>query len=199
VERVVKECAKLAVSYLTVFAFSTENWQRPAREINTLWRYLLEFLEKKRSMLLDNNVVLRMMGFRSNIPGDVLAKIDDVVRQSATNTGMRLTVALNYSGRAEIVHACQEIARRVSRDELTADDVTEQTVCSMLLTKDVPDPDLLIRTSGEIRISNFMLFQLAYTELYFTNTLWPDFNEKELHKAIDSYRGRSRRFGGIHE
>jgi undecaprenyl diphosphate synthase len=194
----VESCARLGVGALTLYAFSTENWKRPRGEVDMLWRLLRLYLRRELGELQRNNIRLQGIGRLEHLPRKVQEDLHAVERHTARNTGMVLTLAINYSGRAELVDAINSIidaARIEGRlGELSID---EETISSSLYTTSLPDPDLLIRTSGEMRISNFLLWQIAYAELYVTETLWPDFNRTELLKAILEYGKRERRFGGL--
>lgn len=192
----VKEASSLSIDILTVFAFSTENWKRPAEEVSFLMKLLSEFIQKELSELHKNNVKIRVMGDLSVLNTGLQSKINDAVMLTNTNTGLILNIALNYGGRHEIVRAVKKILNEKSHS-VDGESLTEDHINSRLDTFDLPDPDLLIRTSGEYRVSNFMIWQLAYTEFYFTDTLWPDFDGEELKKAIKHYKARSRRFGGL--
>ena len=194
----VETCARLGVGALTLYAFSVENWKRPRAEVDMLWRLLRLFLKKELDTLQENNISLQGIGRLEFLPAKVQDELSSVVAQTARNTGMRLTLAINYSGRAELVDAVNSILDRARReDRLPTLRVDEETISRHLYTASLPDPDLLIRTSGEMRISNFLLWQIAYAELYVTETLWPDFNRAELLKAIEAYSKRERRFGGL--
>ncbi len=196
VDVVTEAARKAGVEYLTLYAFSTENWSRPAEEVNGLWALLAEFLEKKREKLVRNRIRLHFIGHLEQLPAEVRQKAIEVKRATEEHGwGMTLTLALSYGARDEIACAVREIARRVKGGEISPDDVSESTIGAHLFTADMPDPDLVIRTSGEIRVSNFLLWQSAYAEYYFTETLWPDFREKEFLEALRAYAGRQRRFG----
>ncbi len=194
---VVTEAARTAgVEYLTLYAFSTENWSRPADEVNGLWALLEEFLEKKREKLVRNRIRLHFIGHLEHLPAGVRKKALEVKRATEEHGwDMTLTLALSYGARDEITCAAREIARMVERGEITANDISESAISAHLFTAGIPDPDLVIRTSGELRVSNFLLWQSAYAEYYFTETLWPDFREKEFLDALRAYAGRHRRFG----
>lgn len=196
VRRVTEAAWKLGVRYLTLYVFSTENWSRPADEVQGLMGLLGSTIEAELSDLMRNNVRLLTLG-DGELPAPLAAKMRSAVERTAHNTGLTLTLALSYSGRWEIAEAARDIARRVAAGELDPESVDQQTVARSLPSArlGLPDPELLIRTSGELRISNFLLYQIAYTELYFTDTLWPDFGEAELRRAIESYQHRERRFG----
>lgn len=193
--QIVKNCAKRHIKVLSLFAFSSENWRRPASEVNYLMELFLTGLEKEVSMLHENNVQLRFIGDRSHFSDKLRHKIAEVERLTRQNTGMILIIAADYGGQWDICQAMHQLGQAIEAGKLTSAEITPEMIASKLSFADLPDPDLFIRTSGELRISNFMLWQLAYSELYFTHTLWPDFNEKELDKALTHYATRERRFG----
>lgn len=193
VRRITSECVRLGVKYLTLYTFSTENWNRPEVEINALMGLVLSSLEDE--IFMKNNVRFQVIGERSRLPESVQQKLIETEQHTASNTAMTMVVALSYSSRWEITKAMQQLAEKVKAGELQPKDISEETVSKELQTNFMPDPDLLIRTGGEIRISNYLLWQIAYSELYFCDTYWPDFNENDLHKAILSYQNRQRRFG----
>ncbi len=193
VTRITAECSRLGVKYLTLYTFSTENWKRPAYEIEALMGLVLNFLEME--LFSDNNVKFRMVGDLESLPESVQKKIHYMEDLTSKYDGMTLVVALSYSSRLELSSVTRQIAKDVKDGKLNADDITEQTISDRLWTNFMPDPELLIRTGGELRISNYLLWQIAYTELYFCDTFWPDFQEEDLYKAIYSYQSRQRRFG----
>jgi undecaprenyl diphosphate synthase len=195
VKRIVKSCAEKGIEYLTLFAFSTENWLRPKKEVNTLMRILVKSLRSELQTLVENDIQLRTIGDTKNLPEVVQSELEEVVSQTKSNTRMVLTLALSYGSRQEIANAVQEISAKVKKGLISPSDIDEKLINSHLYTCFMPEVDLLIRTSGEYRLSNFMLWQCAYAELYFTDTYWPDFNTKELDKALASYQKRERRFG----
>lgn len=190
---------KIGIKCLTVFCFSTENWSRPEKEVNYLMKKPLAYYRKYKDRLFKSNIKINVIGRRDRLAPEFLADIDEAVEKTKDHTGLTLVLAVDYGSLEEIKTATKEIATLVKSGELTIDDIDENTVYQHLYTKNLPPLDLLIRTSGEIRISNFLLLQLAYSELYFTDCLWPDFDENELLKAIESYQNRSRRFGGLKE
>jgi undecaprenyl diphosphate synthase len=198
-KRVIEQCRDLGISYVTLYAFSTENWGRPAQEVQFLMRLLSRHLRKEKANLIKNNIQFKCIGNLSRIPKDLAAEIEDCVRMTADNTGMTLTFALSYGGRQEIAMATQKIAEKVARGEIDPRSITDATVAEHLQTYPLPDPDLVIRTSGESRLSNFLPWQTAYSEIYVTSTLWPDFDEAELQKALDDFAHRRRRFGKLDE
>ena len=197
VRRIAMAAGRIGVEVLTLYAFSTENWKRPKSEVDYLMKLPQEFLAVELEDLIANNVRVRVTGSRQGLPGHTLAAVDEAIRRTAGNTGLILNFALNYGSRAELVEAAREVARRVKAGELDEEAIDEQTIASCLSTADLPDPDLLIRTSGELRISNFMLWQLAYSELWFTDVYWPEFTERHFYDAIREYQRRVRRFGGL--
>lgn len=195
VRRTVRAAGELGIPYLTLFGFSSENWKRPTAEVDDLMALLRHYLNREIADLHNNGVRLRVIGDRSRFAPDIVALIEGAEALTRGNSGINLTVALSYGGRAEIVRAVQRIAGEVAAGELAASAVDEDCFARHLFTADLPDPDLLIRTSGEQRISNFLLWQCAYTELVFTKTLWPDFARADLDAAVDEYCGRERRYG----
>jgi len=199
VHNITVAATELGIEYLTLYTFSTENWNRPKEEIDALMNLLVDTIVKETPTLMDNNVRLLTIGDLNRLPEAARRKFMGCVEQTAGNTGLSMVIALSYSARWEIINAMQTAVRRAQAGELRAEDVNEQLVNSLMTTADMPDPDLLIRTSGELRISNFLLWQLAYSELYFTDCLWPDFTPEELYKAILDYQNRERRFGKTSE
>lgn len=193
VRRITSECTRLGVRYLTLYTFSTENWNRPAGEVAALIGLVLSSLEDE--IFMKNNVRFRVIGDIGRLPEEVRRKLAETEEHTAGNTAMTMVVALSYSARWEITRAVRNIAGRVAEKALSPDDIDEDMVSENLVTSFMPDPDLLIRTGGEVRVSNYLLWQIAYSELYFCDTYWPDFSEDDLHKAIISYQGRQRRFG----
>ncbi|MBQ2210294.1 MAG: isoprenyl transferase [Prevotella sp.] len=192
-ETVTTLCSNLGVKYLTVYAFSIENFNRPAYEVEALMGLVLSFI--KMDLFHNNNVSFHVAGDRSRLPQNVQDKLRSMEEETAMYDGMAMTIAMGYSSKQELVSATKAIAQKVLNGELSADDITEQTINDHLWTAWMPDPDLLIRTGGEVRVSNYLLWQIAYSELYFCDTYWPDFDEACLHKAIESYQQRQRRFG----
>ncbi len=197
VEEIVGKAAELGIKVLTLYAFSTENWQRPAKEVSALMTLLCSMLDQKTQVMSKKNIRLCFIGQRRGVPGQVLKAMDRSVAQTQHNTGLILNIAFNYGARDEIIGAVQQIARDVKQGRIKPESIDEDLFGRMLYTRDLPDPDLLIRTSGEKRISNFLLWQISYSELYFTNVHWPAFDEKEFVKAIDTYRRRERRYGRV--
>jgi undecaprenyl diphosphate synthase len=197
VRRIVTEAARLGLEALTLYSFSTENWNRPADEVNVLMHLYAEYLVQERPMLVENNIRLRHLGRRQGLPESVLRELDESLSVSAGNTGMFLCLALNYGSRAEIAQAVRRIARRVADGQLRPDDIDETLIGQSLDSADVPDPDLVIRTAGEMRLSNFLLWQVSYAEYYGCAKHWPDFDEQEFHEALRTYARRERRYGGL--
>lgn len=195
-EDIAKYCNKIGIKYLTVYAFSTENWKRTKEEVGALMLLLQNYLDIFAKTADSENMRIKMLGNRDGLSEGLLKKIDNTVEGTKNNTGLTLNVAFNYGGRDEIVNATKSIARKVKNGELNIEDINEQIISDNLYTKDIPDPDLMIRTSGEIRTSNFLPWQLVYSEFYFTDKLWPDFGTEELDKAILEYNKRTRKFGG---
>ena len=193
VRRITSECTRLGVKYLTLYTFSTENWNRPADEIAALMGLVLTSLEDE--IFMKNNVRFRVIGDIGRLPDAVQRKLHDTMDRTAGNSAMTMVVALSYSSRWEITDAMRQIAREVAEGTLSPDAIDEQVVSNHLATSFMPDPDLLIRTGGEVRVSNYLLWQIAYSELYFCDTFWPDFSEADLRKAIATYQGKQRRFG----
>lgn len=193
VRRITSECTRLGVKYLTLYTFSTENWNRPADEIAALMGLVLTSLEDE--IFMKNNVRFRVIGDIGRLPEAVQVKLQETMNHTAGNSAMTMVVALSYSSRWEITEAMRRIAKQVENGELKSGDITEDVVSANMNTAFMPDPDLLIRTGGELRISNYLLWQIAYSELYFCDTYWPDFDENDLRKAIASYQSRQRRFG----
>ena len=193
VRRITSECTRLGVKFLTLFTFSTENWNRPADEVAALMGLVLTSLEDE--IFMKNNVRFRVIGDRSRIPDVVNKKLAETEEHTAKNDAMTMVVALSYSSKLELVTATRQIAQEVKDGQLSVDEIDENLISSRLWTNFMPDPELLIRTGGELRISNYLLWQIAYSELYFCDTYWPDFGEEELCKAIASYQNRQRRYG----
>lgn len=193
--QVVKHCAKKNIKVLTLFAFSSENWRRPAQEVSHLMELFFTGLEREVRMLHENNIQLRFIGDRSRFSDKLCKKIQEVETLTGKNTGMVLIIAADYGGQWDICQSVRKLVQSVEAGSLSSLDITPENIARHLSFADLPDPDLFIRTSGELRISNFMLWQLAYAELYFTGTLWPDFDGNELDKALDHYAGRERRYG----
>ena len=196
-KEIIKKSDVMGIKYLTVYAFSTENWSRPQSEVKTLMNLLRTYMRTSLQKCAKNNVRIRVLGDRSKLDEDLIEAIDDLERDTKNNTGLQFQIAINYGGRDDIRRGVMKIAEKVRSGELDPASITEETVSENLDTADIPDPDLLIRTSGELRISNFLIWQCAYTEYYFTDVLWPEFNKEELQKAVDAYMHRERRMGGL--
>lgn len=190
-------CARMGIDYLTLYTFSTENWNRPEAEVAALMGLILTSLEEK--LFMENNVRLRVIGDLTRVPANVRESIEGLIRRTAANTGLTTVLALSYSSRWEITEAARTLMRRATDGSLTPEALTESDVDAALSTAFMPAPELLIRTGGELRLSNYLLWQCAYSELYFTPTLWPDFREEDLRRAIADYQGRERRFGKTSE
>jgi len=197
VRKIVRTCREIGISYLTLYAFSTENWQRPKSEVAALMSLLKRFLRSERQELLDNDIRLNAIGELERLPDDARKVLLDVMTETRENDSMVLTLALSYGGRSEIARMVRRIAEKARAEEIRPDDITPELVSAHLYTEDMPDPDLLIRTSGEYRISNFLLWQIAYSEVFVTDTLWPDFGKEELLQILDGFQMRERRFGNI--
>jgi len=198
VREVVEACARLGVPCLTLYAFSVENWKRPRTEVKLLMGLLREFLKKELDEMNRNNIRFGAIGRIDSLPKGVQHDLRDTVEKTQGNTGLRLTLALNYGGRAEMIDAVRSLASQLSgKGALDPEAITEQSFSQHLYTRDLPDPDLLIRTSGEMRLSNFLLWQVAYSEIWVTDVLWPDFKEKELFQAVIDFQRRERRYGGL--
>lgn len=199
VRNVVEGCAELGIGYLTLYAFSTENWSRPEDEVNGLMALMVETIRKEVPTLNKNNIKLTTIGDTGQLPSFAYNELQEAIELTKQNTGLTLIVALSYSARWEIIHAVQQVCKDVKANKLQPDEVTEAVFGNYLATKNFPDPELMIRTSGEQRISNFLLYQLAYAELYFTETRWPDFRKEHLYEALLNYQTRERRFGKTSE
>lgn len=194
---IAEEAARLGVKFLTLYTFSTENWNRPQDEVNALMALLMESIEEE--IFMKNNISFRIIGDTEKLPPMVLERLNKCIERTSANTGMCLVLALSYSSKWEITDAMKQIARKVKDGELAVEEITDQTIDRHLSTRFMPDPELLIRTGGEVRLSNYLLWQCAYSELYFCDTYWPDFKEEELCKAICDYQKRERRFGKTSE
>lgn len=197
VKDVVKAADEIGVRYMTMYAFSTENWKRPRDEVDFLMKLPQEFLSTELDELIERNVRIRMLGSKDELPSHTLNALLTAEEKTRENGGLQLNFALNYGGRDEIVKAFSTLAQQVKAGVLDPQDLDEELISRYLYTSDIPDPDLLIRTSGEIRLSNFMLWQLAYTEMWFTDVLWPDFSREHFYQAIVEYQGRARRYGAV--
>lgn len=197
VRKITTQCSNLGVKYLTLYTFSTENWNRPPKEVAALMALILSSLEEQ--LFMKNNVRLKVIGDTQRIPNNIVQSIQGLEQRTSQNTGLTLVIALSYSSRWEITKTLQDAISKANQQQIKPQDISEDYISQHLATSFMPDPDLLIRTGGEIRLSNFLLWQSAYTEFYFTPTYWPDFNEEELMKAISEYRHRERRFGKTSE
>ncbi len=197
VRKVVRTAGNLGIDYLTLYTFSSENWSRPKDEIAEIFKLLRFFIRRDLAELHKNNVCLKVIGKRNNVPADILNLLDEATNLTQHNTGQKLIIAFNYGSRDEIEDAVQRIARAVEAGEIKSEDVCADTISNSIYTAGIPDPDILIRTSGEVRLSNFLLWQMAYTEMVFVDTLWPDFTPSEFVEALKTYQQRNRRYGGI--
>lgn len=199
VRNIVEACAELGIGYLTLYAFSTENWDRPKDEVTGLMELLVQTIKKEVPTLNKNNISLHVIGNISMLPDSAQKEIAEACEETSKNTGLSLIMALSYSSRWEIINAVKNVALKVKEEGLDPEAINEELFKNQLCTAKFPDPELMIRTSGEYRISNFLLYQIAYTELYFTNTLWPDFRKENLYEALLNYQNRERRFGKTSE
>jgi undecaprenyl diphosphate synthase len=197
VRRTVEQCAELGIQQLTLYCLSSENWKRPQHELDFLMHLLEQYMIEERSLIMDQNIAVRVIGRRAGIPARVLHEIDKTIDLSASNTGTRLCLAVNYGGRSEMVDAVRRIVHDALAGTLSPEAIDEQKIADYLYTQGMPDPDLLIRTAGEMRVSNFLLWQISYAELWVTDKCWPEFQVEDLHQAIHDFAGRDRRFGGI--
>jgi undecaprenyl diphosphate synthase len=196
-EKTVENAARLGIKYLTAFGFSTENWSRPEDEVGGLMKLFRYYLIRLLKVAKVNNVRVKMIGERNRFAGDIIAGIDKLEKETKNNTGLIFVIAVNYGGRDEIVRSVRKIMKETQEGDITPEAMTEKVFSSYLDTAEIPDPDLMIRTSGELRLSNYLLWQLAYSEFYIADCFWPDFTMEELKKAIVAYNGRERRFGGV--
>ncbi len=196
-KKMIESASERKIEFLTLYAFSTENWFRPLQEVNFLMRLLARHLKKERRSLIKNNIRFQTIGDLTKLPAPVQTEVLETIRATSECTGMNLIFALSYGGRQELTEAMKGLALQLQNKEIRIEDISEQLIQEHLFTRDLPDPDLIIRTSGEFRLSNFLLWQAAYSELYVTSTLWPDFKEKDLQLALDFYAGRERRFGKV--
>lgn len=197
IRRVIKEAHILGIKYLTLYAFSTENWKRPHDEVSALMKLLVEYLRSELAELNKNNVVIRVLGDVKKLPGDAQKEILEAIEVTKNNKGIVLNIAFNYGGRDEIIRATKLIVKEVEKGNIDIKDINEEVFQKYLYTSDIPDPDLIIRPSGEQRISNFLLWQCAYSEFWYSNVCWPDFKKEHLHQAIYDYQNRDRRYGGV--
>lgn len=196
-KKIVTECNNMGIKYITVYAFSTENWKRPKEEVDYLMNLLMDYLKNAETTLAGENVVIKAIGSRKELSDELCEQIKKTEEFTKNNDGIVMNIALNYGSREEIVNSVKTICNNVQNGQCSIDDINAQMISDNLYTKTQPDPDLIIRTSGEERISNFLLWQLAYSELWFTDKLWPDFNVHDLHRAIIDYQNRNRRYGGV--
>lgn len=199
VEQICEDADSVGIKYLTVYAFSTENWNRPENEVRAIMKLLRNYLKDCIKRANSNNMKVRVIGQRGRLSDDIIQRIEELEEASKNNTGLNFTIALNYGSRDEIVRAVRRVVKDYKNGLEDLENITEEMFSSYLDTAGIPDPDLLIRTSGEERLSNYLMWQLAYTEFYFSDLLWPDFDKKELIRAIEKYNGRERRFGGVGE
>jgi undecaprenyl diphosphate synthase len=197
VRSIVTECARLGMEALTLYSFSTENWSRSPEEVDCLMDLYVEYLVKERSTMIDNNIRFRQIGRRQGLPRPVLAELDESIELTRDNTGMTLALAINYGSRSEITDAVRAIARKVATGDLAPEDIEQATIDAHLYTAGMPDPDLLIRTAGEKRVSNYLLWQISYAEIHVADCCWPDFDVPQLHAALRDYASRKRKFGGV--
>ena len=197
VEQILEDADHMGIRYLTVYAFSTENWTRPDTEVKALMNLLRTYMKTSLFKCAKNNVRIRVIGDKSRLDEDLQKSIANLEESTKSNTGIGFQIAINYGARDEMRRAVQKLAGRVQRGELSPEEITEESISNELDTAGIPDPDLLIRTCGEERLSNFLMWQLSYSELYFTDAAWPDFTKEELEKAVDAYNHRERRFGGL--
>lgn len=197
VEQIIEDAHDLGIKYLTVYAFSTENWKRPKDEVDALMKLLKDYLKNCIKRANKNNMRVRVIGDKTGLEPSIQEKIQELEEISSQNTGINFTIAINYGSRDEMIRAMRKLMTDCKNGDILPDEISEDVFAHYLDTSDLPDPDLLIRTSGEVRLSNYLLWQLAYTEFYFTDVFWPDFNKEELVKAIEYYNGRNRRFGAV--
>lgn len=197
VDEIIKEASQIGIKVLTLYTFSTENWTRPEAEVSMLMQTIINVLSQKLTQLSEKNICFRVSGRREGVPDAILSVFDKARHVTANNTGMILNIAFNYGGRQEILDAVKKIASKVEQKVMRSNDITMDAIEKELYTTGLPDPDLLIRTSGEMRISNFLLWQLSYAEFYFTNKFWPEFDKQEFHQALSVYANRQRRFGSL--
>lgn len=199
VRRILKECGRLGIQYLTLYAFSTENWNRPQAEVDALMSLLVKALHEELPQLMENQVRLNVIGATEDLPQQCREGLASAIQQTSQNTRITLTLALSYSGRSELKNCMKKLAEKIENQELSPSEITDEIIIQNLYTHDLPDPDILIRTGGEQRVSNFLLWQIAYAELFFSPILWPDFDVEHLHDIIRQYQNRERRFGKTSE
>jgi undecaprenyl diphosphate synthase len=196
-KKIIEYSSDIGIDYLTVYAFSTENWGRPKDEVNGIIKLLFSSIKQYLDELIENNVIIKMIGDRETLSDEILNVFNEVEKKTENNTGMQFIIAFNYGSRSEMIHSVKKIAKECVNETIKIEDIDENLMKSNLYTKDIPDPDFVIRTSGEKRLSNFMLWQISYSELYFTDTYWPDFDKDEYIKALNEYQVRKRRYGKI--
>ena len=196
-KKIVTECNKMGIKYITVYAFSTENWSRPKDEVDYLMNLLMDYLKNAETTLAGENVVIRAIGSRAELSDELCRQIEKTEKFTSKNNGIVMNIALNYGAREELVKAVRDISAEVADGKISCEEITTDIISKNLYTAGQPDPDLIIRTSGELRLSNFMMWQAAYSELWFTDKLWPDFGINDLHQAIIDFQNRNRRFGGV--
>jgi len=199
VRATVEECCRLGIGQLTLYCLSVENWKRPQAELDFLMALLEQYLIEERAEIMEQNIRFSMIGRRGDLPANVLHELDESIRLSRNNTGTVLCLAINYGGRTELIDAMRDLARQAKQAKLDPEDIDEDLISNALYTAGMPDPDLLIRTAGEMRVSNFLLWQISYAELWVTEKCWPDFNGEALHQALRDYASRERRFGGLNK
>lgn len=197
VRRTTEECARLGIDQLTLYCLSSENWKRPRHELDFLMHLLEQYMIEERTTIMNQNIRVAVIGRRDDIPESVQREMDKTIQMSQANTGMRLCLAVNYGGRGELVDAVQRIAQRAVAGELDPQTISEETISQSVYTAGMPDPDLLVRTAGEMRVSNFLLWQISYAEIWVTQHCWPEFREQDLYQAICDFAARDRRFGGL--
>jgi undecaprenyl diphosphate synthase len=198
-KKVIRYSSKVGIEYVTVYAFSTENWRRPAKEVKGILDLLVTAMNKEFDELIANDVKIKMLGIEEDLPKKVKNAFHKAEEKTKNNEGLQFNIAFNYGSRDEMLHSVKEISKLIEEEVIEINDIDEVLFEKFLYTKDIPDPDLVIRTSGEVRLSNFLLWQISYSELYFTDTYWPDFDEKSYQKALDEYSNRKRRFGSLKE
>lgn len=195
-KEIVKVSSSVGLKHLTVYAFSTENWKRSVEEVSGIFKLIIIYIEKELRELHENNVKVKILGDYEQLPKDAVKSLERSLETTKNNTGLQFNIALNYGGRDEILRSVKKIAAEIENGNLKAEDITEEKIAENLYTAGIPDPELILRTSGEVRLSNYLLWQCAYSEFVFTDVLWPDFGKKEFEKAIEIYQNRKRRFGG---
>jgi len=199
VQKIIEECARLGIGNLTLYCLSNENWKRPESELQFLMHLLQHYMIEERDRLAKHNIRLRVLGRKTGIPEQVWTEMEETKRLTENNSGLQLCLAINYGSRQEILDACRLIAQKAKNGEIEVEDISERTISDHLYTSELPDPDLLIRTAGEMRVSNYLLWQISYSEIWVTQRCWPDFGQEDLHEAIRDYANRNRKFGGLVE